>query len=588
MTRDKIGTGWRSPNAMVASSLDACRRHFIAAAAFSALINLLFLAPMLYMLQVYDRVIPTRGALTLLFVTIAVGLALGTLALLDWVRSRLMVRASIRLDRQLARPLLDAGLALHGTDGGPGARQAMRDFDVLRQALTGPSMLALFDAPWSPIYVLICFLIHPAIGVLVLAGAGLLILLTIRNERLTHGPLHEANVAAQQAYADQDRVVADADVVRALGMRRALVARHLAARDIMMALQSRASMISSRYVTFSKFLRLALQSLSLGLGAWLAINNQVSVGAIFAASFLAGRALAPIDQLLGSWRTVVQARDAYASLGELLDTAEERGTPTRLPAPAGRITVEGVAVHSPTREAAIVKDISFDVKPGEVVALVGPSGSGKSTLLRAIAGAASQARGTIRIDGASITDWDPERLAVHIGYLPQETVLFAGTVRDNISRFEGMLTDNPEAIDAEVVQASIAAGAHALIQHLPKGYDTPLGLGGRGISAGQAQRIGLARAIYRTPAVLLLDEPNAHLDAEGEAQLVGAIAAAKARGAAVLIAAHRMSVFGVVDRILLLRDGQIAAFGPRDDVLGRLQTAKTPSSGQPKRQAAKA
>ncbi|WP_343521272.1 type I secretion system permease/ATPase [Sphingomonas sp.] len=577
--------GWRAPNATLAAALQACRRHFLAAAGFSALINLLFLAPMLYMLQVYDRVVPTRGALTLLFATLALAVALVALSLLDWVRSRLLVRASVRLDRQLAQPLLDAGLALRTGEGGPGARQAVRDFDVLRQALTGPSMLALFDAPWSPVYVLICFLIHPAIGALVLAGAGVLVLLTLRNEKLTHGPLHDANLAARKAYADQDRVTADADIVRALGMRRALVRRHLADRETMMALQSRASMISSRYVTASKFLRLMLQSLSLGLGAWLAIGNSISVGAIFAASFLAGRALAPIDQLLGSWRTVVQARDAYAALGELL-AGEEQVPPTRLPAPAGRITLEGVTVRAPVGDAAILSDIAFDVKPGEVVAVVGPSGSGKSTLLRAIAGAAPTAGGTIRFDGASIGDWDPERLAVHIGYLPQETVLFGGSVRDNISRFEGELGGDAEAIDAAVVEAAKASGAHALIQHLPKGYDTLLGPGGRGISAGQAQRIGLARAVYRAPAMLLLDEPNAHLDAEGESQLVATIAAAKARGASVLIAAHRMGVLGVVDRILLLRAGRIEAFGPRDEVIGRLQAVRGAKPATAKEKAA--
>ncbi|HSX54426.1 MAG TPA: type I secretion system permease/ATPase [Sphingomonas sp.] len=566
--------GWRAPNATLAAALQACRRHFLAAAGFSALINLLFLAPMLYMLQVYDRVVPTRGAMTLLFATLALAVALIAMSLLDWVRSRLLVRASVRLDRQLAQPLLDAGLALRAGEGGPGARQAVRDFDVLRQALTGPSMLALFDAPWSPVYVLICFLIHPAIGVLVLAGAAILALLTLRNERLTHGPLHDANLAARRAYADQDRVTADADIVRALGMRRALVRRHLNDRETMMALQSHASMVSSRYVTASKFLRLMLQSLSLGLGAWLAIGNSISVGAIFAASFLAGRALAPIDQLLGSWRTVVQARDAYAALGELLDTSDEQAEQTRLPAPAGRITLEGISVRAPDGDAAILTDIAFDVKPGEVVAVVGPSGSGKSTLLRAIAGAAPTADGTIRFDGASIADWDPERLAAHIGYLPQETVLFSGSVRDNISRFESALGGAPEAIDAAVVEAARASGAHGLIQHLPKGYDTLLGPGGKGISAGQAQRIGLARAVYRAPAMLLLDEPNAHLDAEGESQLVATIAAAKARGASVLIAAHRMGVLGVVDRILLLRAGRVEAFGPRDEVIGRLQAVR--------------
>lgn len=564
----------RQPSETIAAALRSCREHFLAAAGFSALLNLLFLVPMLYMLQVYDRAVPTQGKLTLFFLTLVVVFALVTLSLLDFVRSRLLVRASVRLDRQLSGALLDTTLALRGQTGEAMRKQVLREFDTLRQALTGPAILSLFDAPWSPIYVLICFLIHPAIGALALAGAGVLAFITLRNEKLTHVPLKEANAAANRAYVSQEQALAGAEVVRALGMRRALVRRHLHEREAMMTLQTNASLVASRYVTLSKFLRLMLQSLALGLGAWLAIDNAISAGAIFASAFLVGRALAPIDQLLGAWRSVVQARDAYGTLCDLLDAREADIALTRLPAPAGRIAVEHLTVLNAARDGTILSDISFTIAPGEVIAVVGPSGAGKSTLVRMIAGAGKPDRGTVRFDGADSMDWDSELLAAHIGYLPQDTALFAGTVKENIARFESNLSENSLAVDEAAVMAAKLAGAHEMILRLPGGYDSALGWGGRGLSAGQAQRIGLARALYRTPSILLLDEPNAHLDAEGESQLVVTLSDLKKRKASIMIVAHRMGILGVVDKILVLRDGRIEAFGGRDEVLGRLKAVQ--------------
>ena len=558
------------PTELLATALRACRRHFIAVAAFSALLNLLFLVPMLYMLQIYDRVIPTRGEMTLFFLTLVLLFGLTSLALLDFVRSRLLVRASIRLDRQLAGLLLDTSLARRDKTFDAVARQSMREFDTLRQALTGPAIIALCDAPWSPIYILVCLAIHPFIGLLVLVGAVVLAIIAYRNQQVIGEPLQRANEAAARAYASQEQVLAGAENVRALGMRRAMVRRHLAERDLMMAQQTFASFASSRYVTMSKFLRLALQSLALGLGAWLAINNSISAGAVFAASFLAGRALQPVEQLLSTWRSVVQAKTAYEKLNSLIGAREAETALTQLPAPEGRLDAKQLWLAKPTGDGAILANVSLELKPGEVIAVVGPSGAGKSTLLRLLAGAGRPDRGTIRIDHANMLDWDPERLAPFIGYLPQEVSLFAGTVKENIARFQQTTDTDRGEIDAKVIAAAKYCQSHELILGLPNGYDTLLGWGGRGLSAGQAQRIGLARALYDDPPIVLLDEPNSHLDAAGENQLVETLIALRSRNAGVIVVAHRMGVLAAVDKILVMRDGQVEAFGARDEIISRL------------------
>ena len=561
------------PTEIIASALRACRKHFVAVAAFSALLNLLFLVPMLYMLQVYDRVIPTRGSLTLLFLTVVLLFGLISLALLDYVRSRLLVRASIRLDRRLSGIVLDTTLARRDRTFDAVARQAMREFDTLRQALTGPAIIALCDAPWSPIYILVCFLIHPLIGVLVLVGAIALAIVAIRNQRATSEPLKRANEAASRAYASQEQVLAGAENVRALGMRQAMVRRHLSERDSMMTEQTAASFAASLYVTMSKFLRLALQSLALGVGAWLAIHNSVSAGAVFAASFLAGRALQPVEQTLSTWRSIVQAKTAYENLNGLLAARESEIALTQLPAPKGRLDVAQLWVANVAGDGAILANISFQLVPGEIIAVVGPSGAGKSTLLRMLAGAGRPDRGIIRIDHANMLDWDPEKLAPYIGFLPQDVSLFAGTVKENIARFQDASVADLREIDAKAIAAAKFCQAHELILELPNGYDFRLGWGGRGLSAGQAQRIGLARALYGDPPIVLLDEPNAHLDATGEGQLIETLRALKARKAGVLVVAHRMGILTAVDKILVLRAGQVEAFGTRDEIIARLSGA---------------
>jgi ATP-binding cassette subfamily C protein len=351
-------------------------------------------------------------------------------------------------------------------------------------------------------------------------------------------------------------------------MRGEMVGRHIQERSTMLSLQTQASLTAGGLVAGSKFLRLTLQSLALGLGAFLAIRGSISIGSVFAASFLAGRALQPIDQVLAAWPTLVRARAAYSKVDDLLRRSPASTAMTQLPPPAGRVEVEQVIVGR-TIETRILVNVSFAVEPGEVVTIVGPSGAGKSTLLRVIAGALTADAGTVRIDGARNSDWDPDRLGKYIGYLPQDVSLFAGTIKENIARFD--TSEGRNDIDELAIEAANGAFAHEMILRLPGGYDTPLGWGGRGLSAGQAQRIALARALYRKPPILLLDEPNAHLDAEGEAQLLQTIAAAKGAGAAVLIVAHRMSVLAVCDKILVLRDGAVQAFGPRDEIISKMQ-----------------
>ncbi|MDQ3074955.1 MAG: type I secretion system permease/ATPase [Pseudomonadota bacterium] len=546
----------------------AGRRHFAYAALFSALLNILFIAPMLYMLQVYDRVVPTQGRTTLLFLTLILVVSLATLAALEAIRSRLLVRASVHLDQAMAGPIMRATL-LQADSGQRIARQAVREFDTLRQALTGPAMHGLLDAPWIPVYVLIAFLIHPWIGVLTLGGALIIVALAWRTEVANRVRLQEANAAAGRSYATYDASVSASDVVRALGLRDAMVTGHLADRQAMTGLQTDAGLTTARLSSYSKFTRLLLQSLALGIGALLAINASISAGGIFASMFIVGRALAPIDQLVGGWRTIIQARGAIQVLDELFATTPPDIARTLLPAPTGRLEVEGLTVVG-QGQRPILHNIRFKVASGEVVAIVGPSGAGKSTLVRAIAGALRPTAGHIRFDGAEQRDWDPEQLADHVGFMPQETMLFAGSIKDNISRFKARSGEAAAGVDADAIAAARLAGAHEMILKLPGGYDHPLQLGGRGLSAGQAQRIALARALFRGPRYLILDEPNASLDAEGDAQLTTTIEQAKAVGTTILIVAHRMSVLPVVDTLLVIRDGMIASHGPRDEILRKI------------------
>ena len=562
-------------------ALRACKRHFVWAFLFSALVNILYLAPTLYMLQVYDRVMATGGVMTLLFITIVVVVALLTLAALDGMRSRLLVRAGIRIDRMLAGEVL--GRLISRAKSGPNAPrvgQAMREFDNFRSTLAGPGVLSLFDAPWTPVYLLFCFILHPILGLITLGGGVILVALAILNERSVKPKIQKAGEAAAAAYVAQETAANSAEVVKALGMRNALVARQLKDRTIATEMQAEASFAGGKYSGAIKFTRLALQSLALGVGAWLAIERQISGGAVIAASVLLSRALQPLEQLVGAWSGVVQGRAAFQTLVQLFTEYPPEAPRTQLPTPKGLVQVEQVGVR--VGEAMILKGVSMSIQPGEVVGLIGPSGAGKTTLARVVAGALTPDYGSVRLDGADLKDWEPDRLAKHVGYLPQDSILFHGTIRDNISRFEAFNGGDPAEIDARVIAAAQSAGAHEMILRLPKGYDSMLGVGGRGLSSGQSQRIAFARAIYGQPAMIVLDEPNAHLDAEGEGALMRTLLELKARGAAVLLVAHRTGILNAADKMVVIRDGVIEMFGPRDEVVARLQQQEKGSGRGPR------
>lgn len=550
----------------IRAALHLCRTHFVYAAIFSGLINLLYLAPSIYMLQVYDRVVSTRGTATLMALTLVLAFALVCSGILDSARMRLLQRASVRLERLAADQVLNRVLGARGQNAALRS-QAMRDFDTLRQTLTGPAIVALFDAPWAPIYIIVCFLLHPYIGLLALGASLLLVAIAWRTERATAGPVKEAGDQASSAYFSQDFSIRSAEVVRALGMRSAVVKRHMAQRLGTVALQGEATRISGRYLAVTKFLRMFVQSLALGAGALLAISGLISAGAIFASSLLISRALQPIEQIIGALRNTMVARGAYNNVKALCDLPCPSTPRTLMPAPTGQLDVEQLTIMTPNRSGQILSSISFAARPGELIALVGPSGAGKTTLMRALSGGLMPDGGTIRIDGASYADWDPDRLARHIGYASQEPTLFPGTVRDNIARFQNYVGRGGQELDTAVIDAAKAAGAHELILRLPNAYDTNLGPGGTGLSAGQIQRLTLARAMFDKPVLVLLDEPNAHLDGEGDKMLLRKLAEMKQNGATVIVSVHRTSILQIADKILVLQDGRIQAFGNRDEIL---------------------
>lgn len=552
---------------VLAEAVDECRRHIRFAAGFSALVNLLYIVPTLYMLQVYERVVPTGGLQTLAFLTLVLLFGLSTLSLLDRIRSRLLVRAGLRLDCTLSPLVLGTALARPRSSE---ARQALRDFDTVRNALSGPAAMAVLDVPWLPIYLIVCFIMHPAIGALALFGGLALPCVAWLNERAVRSGLAEVRNATFRAQQEQNAAIDGAEVLRALGMRGNLVARSLRQRDAMLGTQAGTGFLNGDYVAATKFLRLALQSLALGLGAWLAVDRQISPGAIFASSFLIARALSPVEQVIGNWKTVADARKAWRDLGRLFEDYPRNLARTALPVPHGAIELEAVSVVDAAHSRVIIQNVSFSAAPGQVIAIMGPSGAGKSTLARCIANALAPDRGAIRFDGANTGDWDPELLGRHIGYLPQAPTLFEGTIAQNISRFAGETDSDQAKLDHMVIAAARRACSHDLILQLPGGYEYGIAQGGLGLSAGQSQRIALARALFGDPAVFVLDEPNAHLDADGDQRLVEILAGLKRQGRTMIIVTHKLTVMPVVDRILIMKDGQAAAFGPRDEVLAKI------------------
>lgn len=558
----------------MADALRSCKPHFAAAAAFSFLINLLFLAPAIYMLQVYDRVVATGGKTTLLLITIALALSLITLCALDMVRNRLLVRVSLRLDSVLAPKILQQVM----TTNSAAASQAMRDFDSIRSTIASPVAGALFDVPWMPVFLLTAFLLHFWIGILAIVSAAILIGLAWFNQRATQKRMEIATQAMAAAHASQQAVAMHASTIRGLGMRGAMIARQLSHRALGIANTTGAQFAGGRLSAVSRFFRLLVQSLALGLGALLAIAGYISAGAIIAASILLSRALQPVESLIGGWAALTSARAAAHRLATVLQNSGPQRIYTSLPAPIGKIDLDQVGFRGADGRPVLL-GVSFRAEPGHILGIVGPSGSGKTTLGKVIVGALDASVGTVRIDGAQLSDWEPDRLGRTIGYMPQEPSLFDGTIKENIARFDGNVPDSdPTKVDEAVVAAAQEAGVHDLILQLPNGYDTRLGLGGTGLSAGQAQRVALARALYGSPQILLLDEPNAFLDADGETSLVRAIAAARGRGATVLVIAHRRGVLEAADRLLVMEAGRPKMIGPAPEVVARLVNPQASAS----------
>lgn len=564
----------------LAGAVAACKSHLRLAIVTSALVNILYLAPTLYMMQVYDRVVATGGLVTLAWLTLVVGVALAVLALLDAIRSRILAKAGLRLDRILAETILDRVLARRpARQGAPATAQALRDFDSVRGAVAGPPALALCDLPWTPVYMLVAFLLHPLLGLFILVGGGLVFGVTLLQERAIRAGTKTAHSMMTGSYLAQERLAGQAEVIRALGMRQAVIGIQIDERRAGLAQGARFQQAGAHYAAVARFLRLFLQSLALGLGAWLAVEREISAGSIIAASVLLSRALQPVEQLVGSWKALIEARQALDSLGQLF-SGEDVARPTfTLAAPRGDIMVEQVTVLKPNGGEPALVQLGFGIEAGEMVGLVGPSGAGKSTLIRVLAGALAPDHGRIRIDGSDIRDWDADRLAHHIGYLPQDCALLPGSIADNISRFATRRGMSRADADAAVLRAAESAGVHSTITRLPGGYDMQVGWNNEGLSAGQRQRIALARALFGDPAILLLDEPNAALDAEGEAALMSALEQARARGATMLVSAHRPTILAAASRLLVLNEGRVAAYGPGDEIRARLGMRPVPVAG---------
>jgi ATP-binding cassette subfamily C protein len=542
--------------------LRACRGYFVTAALFSLAINLLYLAAPLYMLQVYDRVISSGSQVTLLMLTVALLVAFVALAGLDAVRARVLTRASIRLDRLAAGRVMTSIIDRAAVLGGARS-QLLRDFDTFRQFITGSGIHAVFDLPWAPIYILVIFALHPALGAFAFFSALILVLMALINEMLVRPPLTESNEAAARNYSFTEMSLRNWEVVQAMGMMGGLLQRWGRDRGRMLERQVSASDRAATMQSIIRFLRLSMQSVILGLGAYLVIERLATVGAMFAASILLGRALQPVEQLVGSWRNLVAARGAYRRIHDLLASTPERDPSLALPKPKGTLVAEALTYMPQGSTKPILRGITLRVEAGETLGVIGPSGAGKSTFARQLVGIMSPTAGAVRLDGADISTWPKESLGPHLGYLPQDIELFADTVAANISRFQ---LDN----DDKVIEAAKLAGVHEMILRLPKGYDTPVGEGGAILSGGYRQRIGLARAVYGNPSLVVLDEPSSNLDSDGDAALADCITQLKQMRVTVVIVSHRPATLGVVDKVLLIRDGVAEMFGTRAEVLGKL------------------
>ncbi|MGZ8153588.1 MAG: type I secretion system permease/ATPase [Methylovulum sp.] len=546
-------------------ALIVCRSAFFSAAGFSLVINLLQLVPTIYMLQLYDRVVPTGNLSTLLMLTLIVMVLFITMGILEWVRSQVLVRVSTRLETLLNERLFQVAYKQALYSGGQRAgSQALDDLTALRQFLTGPGLFAFFDAPWMPVYIAVMFIFHIWYGWAAVATAILLIILAIINEKLTSQLLNEANGLAITGRNLVNKNLRNAEVIESMGMLHNIRRRWVEGTRQILVLQATASSRAGLMSASSKLIRMSSQSLILALGAYLVIENEITAGLMIAGSILLGRALAPIDIMIGSWKGFINARGQYQRLNEILLQIPADSEKMTLPPPQGSFQIEGAVVFPPGAKVAAIKGINLVIDKGDTIGVLGPSGAGKSTFARALLGVWPATHGKIRLDGADVSAWNRHELGPFIGYLPQDIELFDGTISENIARFGD--------VDAEkVVNAAKMADVHELILRQPEGYDTFIGANGGNLSGGQRQRIGLARALYGDPVVVVLDEPNSNLDEQGELALGSAIQRLKEKSVTVIVITHRSNVLANVAKLLILKDGLVSLYGPRDQVIAQLQ-----------------
>jgi ATP-binding cassette subfamily C protein len=559
-------------DAPVASALRDCASAFWSVAIFSAVVNLLMLAGPLYMLQVYDRVLVSRSLPTLVALSIFLVGAYGFQAVLDVLRGRIVTRSAALLDKRLGEDAHDAVIRL-SLRGGPAseAGRPLRDLDQIRSFLTSGGPTAIADLPWIPFFLLICWLIHPWLGFVATIGGLILLALTILTERGSRDPIREAGRDGALRAAMMEATRRNSETVVAMGMNGALAERWSVANGKYLAAGQRIADVLGSYGTVSRFMRLLLQSALLGIGAWLVIRQELMPGAMIAAAIMMGRALAPLETAIANWRGFIAARDSIGRLQTTLAAVARDEARTSLPRPASRLDVDHLTVVPPGAIKPVLLDVTFSAEAGDAIGVIGPSGSGKTSLARALAGIWSPAKGTVRLDGSTLDQWPRRDFGRHVGYLSQSIDLFDGSVADNIGRME-VAPDH-----AAVLKAGETSGADELIRRLPAGYDTPVGEGGTLLSVGQRQRIGLARALYGDPFLIILDEPNAHLDSEGDAAFEKAITALRALGAILVIVAHRPAALAACNKVLVLGNGVQQAFGARDEVLRRVTGRPLPA-----------
>jgi len=556
----------RVPSNEIIQALLGYRRVFRTVGIFSMLINVLMLVPSLYMLQVYDRVLPSRNGVTLAMLTLMMLGMYAFSSVLEYVRSFIVIRVGGKLDMHLNSRVYTAAFETNLKQQGVNAGQSLNDLTTIRQFVTGNALFAFFDAPWFPIYLAVIFLFNVWLGVFSLVGSVILIALAIANERVSRRPLAEATALSIRSSSLATANLRNAEVIEAMGMLPNLMSRWSILNAGFLARQAEASEKAAMVGNVTKFVRLSLQSLILGLGALLAIEGKVSPGMMIAGSILMGKVLGPLEMVISVWRQWSGARSAYDRLVELLENNPVRRIGMNLPPPAGRLTLEAVSAAAPGSRLPVVHGLSFNIDAGDIVGVIGPSASGKSTLARLMVGVWPAAVGTVRLDGADIYQWDKDQLGPHIGYLPQDIELFGGSIAENIARFGQIESD-------KVIEAAKLAGVHEMILRLPQGYDTLVGDRGAGLSGGQKQRIGLARALYGDPSFIVLDEPNSNLDETGEAALKQAIERLQAAGKTVVLITHRTSIIAATTKLLLLVEGQLRMYGPTAHVLAALQNA---------------